>query len=460
MNKQFANSALYGGNPPQGSSTDPLIINVCLSGNISKKSFNRHVPGNLQEITEDAARVIEAGASILHIHAYDADGVPDWRPESFARIFETIRTDYPEVVLVATTSGRLHQDFEKRAAVLDLDNKAKPDMASLTLGSLNFPEQASLNAPDMVKRLCQRMRENGIMPELEAFDMGMINYAFYLQRKGLLPLQCYINLLLGSLGSVPGRVLDLASLVRELPQGWTWAAAGVGQYQLPMNTAAITMGGNVRVGLEDNPFYDYKKRQPASNGELVKRLVRISSELGRAIATPAETRQRLKLGNADNWAANWAATRAVIGKMQPQHMAAAMALLGKWNMAPTAANSAVPDPERDKLDVEHSFIALLDNQLVGVASYILLGDGRAETASLAVDPEYLGCSIGYELQLARLADMRSKGIKHLRTESDRPEVIHWYINKFGYRITGKNPKKHAFGHPGYDYWTILEMELS
>ena len=460
MNKQFANGALYGGNPPQGTSTESLIINVCLSGNITNKSINPHVPGNLQEITENAAQVIEAGASILHIHAYDADGTPGWRPESFGRIFETIRTDYPEVVLVATTSGRLHKDFEKRAAVLDLDNKAKPDMASLTLGSLNFPEQASLNAPDMVQQLCQRMREKGIMPELEAFDMGMINYAFYLQRKGLLPLQCYINLLLGSLGSVPGRVLDLAHLVREIPKGWTWAAAGVGQYQLPMNTAAITMGGNVRVGLEDNPFYDYRKRQPASNVELVKRLVRISTELGRPIAAPAETRKRLKLANAHTCADNWAATRSVICKMQQQHMDAVMELLGKWNMAPKKASDTVPNPERDNLDIDNTFIALLDGQLVGVASYILLGGRRAETASLAVDPEFLGCGIGYELHMARLAEMRSKGIVHLRTETDRPEVIHWYINKFGYRVTGKNPKKHAFGHPEYDYWTVLELDLS
>ena len=312
MNKQLASSALYGGNPPQGTSTESLIINVCLSGNVTNKSINPRVPGSLQEITDNAAQVIEAGASILHIHAYEADGTPSWRPESFARIFETIRTDHPEAVLVATTSGRLHKEFEKRAAVLDLDNDAKPDMASLTLGSLNFPEQASLNEPEMVQQLCRRMRDNGIMPELEAFDMGMINYAFYLQRKGLLPLRCYINLLLGSLGSVPGRVLDLAHLVREIPQGWTWAAAGIGQYQLPMNTAAITMGGNVRVGLEDNPFYDYKRRQPASNLELVKRLVRISTELGRDIATPAETRKRLKLGDPDNWDA----TRSV----QVQHL--------------------------------------------------------------------------------------------------------------------------------------------
>jgi len=455
MNKQFSNSALYGGNPTQGISNESLIINVCLSGNISNKSINPHVPGNLQEITDNAAQVIEAGASMLHIHAYDADGKPDWRPESFGRIFESIRADYPEAVLVATTSGRLHKDFDRRAAVLDLDGKAKPDMASLTLGSLNFPEQASLNEPDMVQQLCRRMHERGIIPELEAFDMGMINYAFYLQRKGILPLQCYINLLLGSLGSVPGRVLDLAHLVRELPRGWEWAAAGVGRYQLTMNAAAITMGGNVRVGLEDNPFYDYTTRQPASNVALVERLVRISTELGRPIATPGETRKRLKLGDT----ANWAATNPVISKMQQQHTEAVMQLLGKWNMAPVKSSKDIPDPERDKLNTENTFIAILDGELVGVASYILLDDSHAETASLAVDPEYLGCGIGYQLHMARLDEMRGKGIKHIRTETDRPEVIHWYINKFGYRITGKNPKKHAFGHSGYDHWTILEIDL-
>ena len=456
MNKQSTHGTLYGGNPPQGICTESVIINVCLSGNVTNKSINPHVPCSIHEITENAAQVIEAGASILHIHAYDTDGMPTWNPEIYGRIFETIRADYPEVILVATTSGRLHQDIEKRSAVLDLDGKAKPDMASLTLGSLNFPEQASLNAPDMVQQLCLRMREKGIMPELEAFDLGMINYAFYLQRKGLLPLRCYMNLLLGSLGSVPGRLLDLAQLVSEIPQDWVWAGAGIGRYQLPMNTAAITMGGNVRVGLEDNPFYNYTDRQPASNVELVKRLVRISTELGRPIATPAETRSRLKLGDAENWAA----TRVVIRKMQPQDMNAVMAILGKWNMVPTEASKTVPNPERSDLNIDNTFVALRQGKLVGVASYILLGDDRAETASLAVDPQYLGCGIGYELQLARLEEMRSKGIKHLQTESDRPEVIHWYINKFGYRITGKNPKKHDFGLADCNYWTILELDLS
>jgi len=151
--------------------------------------------------------------------------------------------------------------------------------------------------------------------------------------------------------------------------------------------------------------------------------------------------------------------KLVIRKMQPQHLNEAMQLLTKWNMAPKKASLAIPDPERSTLDINNSFIALLNGQLVGVASYILLDDKHAETASLAVNPDYLGYGIGYQLQMARLEEMRSKGIKHLRTESDRPEVIQWYISKFGYEITGKNPKKHDFGHADFDHWTVLELEL-
>jgi uncharacterized protein (DUF849 family)/N-acetylglutamate synthase-like GNAT family acetyltransferase len=456
MNKQPSHNALYGGNPPLGINQEPLIINVCLSGNITNRDINRHVPGSVQEITDSAAAVIEAGASMLHVHAYDADGTPTWRPETFGRIFEAVRRDYPEVVLVATTSGRLHGEFEKRSAVLELDGNAKPDMASLTLGSLNFPKQASLNEPELVQRLCQKMRERGIMPELEAFDLGMLNYAFYLQRKGLLPLYCYINLLLGSLGTVPGRMLDLANLVREIPQGWTWAAAGIGRYQLPINVSAITMGGNVRVGLEDNPFYDYAERQPARNEQLVSRLVRIAGELGRDLASPKQARRRLRIDTLGDWEA----TQAVIRKMRPGDMEQVMAILSKWNMAPIQADANNPSPERDRIEIDNTFVAELQGNIVGTSGYYVLDETHAETASLAVDPEFLGCGIGHQLQQVRLEEMRERGIRHLRTESDRPEVIHWYLSKFGYRITGKNRKKHQFGDPNRDHWTVLELDLT
>lgn len=455
MNERPGNGALYGGNPPGASNTDPLIINVCLSGNVATKAVNPHLPVSVNEIVESGLAAVEAGATMLHVHAYEADGSPTWRPDIFGRILQGIRHHCPAAVLVATTSGRLHGEIEKRAAVLGLDGDAKPDMASLTLGSLNFPNQASVNAPDTLRRLCLLMREKGILPELEAFDLGMLNYAFYLQRKGLLPLDCYVNLMLGSLGAVPGRVLDLANLAREVPLGWTWAAAGIGRYQLPVNTAAMLMGGHVRVGLEDNPYYDYASREPASNAQLVRRIVRLAGELGRPIASCHETRARLQLGQRENWTA----TQAVIRKLRPDDIAAATQLLGQWNMAPIQASAEVPMPERDRLEADNTFVATLRGRVVGVASYLHPGGKWAETASLAVDPEYLGCGIGFQLQQVRLAEMRAKGIEQVRTESDRPEVIRWYVDKFGYRITGQQPKKHAFGRADCDHWTILELDL-
>ncbi|MDD3448232.1 MAG: 3-keto-5-aminohexanoate cleavage protein [Gammaproteobacteria bacterium] len=285
-------NALYG-----GEGMPPLVINCCLTGIVPTKSVNPHVPVSVEEIVEDACRVAEAGASMLHVHARDAGGVHTWRPEPYARIFSAIRRHHPDVILVATTSGRSVPSLECRAAVLELEGEARPDMASLTLGSLNFPRTASCNDPETIQGLARCMVERGIRPELEVFEPGMLNYAFYLLRKGLLRAPCYVNFLLGSLGAMAGRVADLAHLVRDVPADWTWAAAGIGRYQLPINTAAIVMGGHVRVGLEDNLFLDAGKREPASNVALVERVVRISGELERPIATPAQARRLIGLAD-------------------------------------------------------------------------------------------------------------------------------------------------------------------
>ncbi len=455
MNHSASHGALYGGMPPQGIATDPLIINACLTGNVSTKETSPHLPVSVEEIVEDAAAVLEAGASMLHIHARAADGSPAWQPDIYGRIFEGIRRHYPEAILVATTSGRLHDTLEKRAAVLELDGSAKPDMASLTLGSLNFPDQASINAPHNIQALCTLMRKQGIMPELEVFDPGMLNYGFYLQRKGFLPYACYVNLLLGSLGSVPGRVLDLANLVREIPRDWVWAAAGIGRYQLAMNTAALLMGGHVRVGLEDNRFYDPASCAAATNRGLVERIVRLAREFGRPISSCGETHAKLRLGQPENWHA----TQVLIRKMQSEDMATAIALLAQWNMAPVQASTFIPQPERDHLELENTFVAILQGKLVGVASWLRINATSAETASLAVDREFIGCGIGQKLQEARIAEMRSKGIVQVRTEADRPDIIRWYMDKFGYRIVGTNKKKHAFSLVEQDCWTVLELEL-
>jgi 3-keto-5-aminohexanoate cleavage enzyme len=455
MYSETAFMALYEGVAPSGIASDPMIINACLTGNVLGRESSPHLPVSTQQIVEDGLQAVANGASMLHIHARDAEGRPEWRPEGYAPIFEGIRRHDRDVVLIATTTGREHGSIERRAAVLDLDGAAKPDMASLTLGSFNFPATASVNAPEAVQALALRMRERNIMPELEVFDLGMLNYGFYLRRKGLLPRDCYVNLLLGSLGAVPGRVLDLANLVREIPATWLWAAAGIGRYQLAMNVAAVIMGGNVRVGLEDSPFMDFEGMRPASNGELVARISRIARELGRPVSTPAQTRRRLRIGGQENWRA----TQVLIRPMAEADLPDVLALLAKWNMEPKSETQTGVRPERDHIEIGNTFVATLQGRLVGVASFLVIDRERVETASLAVDPELLGCGIGHRLQKARLDEMRARGFRHVRTEVDRPNVIRWYMEKFGYRKSGTIPKRHAFGDPKRTEWTLLELDL-
>lgn len=145
--------------------------------------------------------------------------------------------------------------------------------------------------------------------------------------------------------------------------------------------------------------------------------------------------------------------------MRADDEAGVMKILAQWNMAPRPPSADEPDPERSAILVENTFVALVDDTLVGVGSYILNGDGCAETASLAVDPGWRGAGVGERLQSARCAEMKALGVHTLRTESDRPDVIAWYIRKFGYCAVGRNRKKHAFGLDSETHWTILELDL-
>jgi len=149
----------------------------------------------------------------------------------------------------------------------------------------------------------------------------------------------------------------------------------------------------------------------------------------------------------------------VIRPMSESDREAAMELLESWNMAPRPPTADVPHPERATLRVENSFVALEDDRLVGVCSFIPLEKTRVETASLAVDPALRGKGVGFRLQQARLEEMRARGFKHVRTETDRPETVRWYVEKFGYRVVGRNPKKHPFSLPTVNHWTVLELDL-
>jgi 3-keto-5-aminohexanoate cleavage enzyme len=272
-----------------------LIINAALTGNVPTKAQNPYVPVSPDEIVEDCERCVAAGASVVHLHARDADGRPTYRAEVYAEILAGVRERCPDVIVCVTTSGRVHREFEQRAEALDLDGELKPDLASLTLGSLNFPTQASVNEPDTIVRLAERMYERGIVPELEIFDFGMVDYAKFLIERGVLRPPYYFNLLLGSLGTLSATPFNLAALVQSLPDGAIWSAAGIGRFQFFVNTLAVTMGGHVRVGIEDSLYLDADKQRLASNVALVERIAHVATAVERSVATPPEARETIGL---------------------------------------------------------------------------------------------------------------------------------------------------------------------
>ncbi|CAG0932775.1 MAG: hypothetical protein EFKGCFLK_01152 [Rhodocyclaceae bacterium] len=149
-----------------------------------------------------------------------------------------------------------------------------------------------------------------------------------------------------------------------------------------------------------------------------------------------------------------------IRKMRDEDLPACAAILETWNMAPRPPSGDVPEPERTGIEVANGFVAESEGRIVGTCSYIVRSADLAETASLAVDPACKGGGVGHLLQQARLDEMRARGIKTVRTETDRPETIRWYVGRFGYRIVGTNPKKHAFSLTDVDYWTVLELDLA
>jgi 3-keto-5-aminohexanoate cleavage enzyme len=275
----------------------PLVINAALTGMIPTKEENPYVPITPEEIIEDAVKCFKAGASVLHLHARDANCEPTYKLDVYERVIPKIRKECPGVIICITTSGRKFTTFDCRGLVLNLEGECKPEMATLTLGSMNFPKSASVNAPDMIVQLAKTMAEKGIRPELEVFEVGMINYADYLEKKGILTGPHYFNLFLGSLGTMPGRLKDLDYFIDTLPANSIWSATGIGKFQLPLTIASIIKGGHVRVGLEDNIYFDADRKVLASNEMLVKRLVDFCGGMGRKVAGAKEAREIIGLNS-------------------------------------------------------------------------------------------------------------------------------------------------------------------
>ena len=231
------------------------------------KEMTPHVPISVQEIIEQTHEAYEVGITIAHLHARDAFGVADWRPETYQAIFEGVRKHCPDLVICGSTSGRNFPEFEKRSAVIEL----KPDMCSLTLSSLNFLKQASVNAPNTIVQLAEKMAAFGVVPELECFDLGMINYGHYLINKGIITGPFYWNLLFGNIAGFQANYNQMGAAVKEIPEDHYVALAGIGADQLPVNAAAIAMGYGVRVGIEDNIWWDAGRTRHCTNIELIKR---------------------------------------------------------------------------------------------------------------------------------------------------------------------------------------------
>lgn len=272
-----------------------LIINLCPTGMVPRKKDNPYLPVSPVEIAADVRRCYELGVSMVHLHARDEQEDPTWSPERFEEIIGEIKVISEQLIIVVTTSGRNWTELEKRSAALEIKGPNRPDMGSLTLGSMNFPRQASVNPPQIIQGLARKMQENHITPELEVFEVGMVNYAHYLIDKGLLQPPYYFNLLLGALGTMELSAANVGLMISALPPDATWALAGIGRFQTAANTMAIALGGHVRVGLEDNPYFDWTKRSHASNPQLVERILRISRELGRDPASPEEARKIIGL---------------------------------------------------------------------------------------------------------------------------------------------------------------------
>lgn len=276
----------------------PLIVNLAPTGMVPTRAQSPFVPLTPMEIADDVARCVAHGVSMVHLHARDADGVPTEELSIYAEIIGAIRARAPDTVIVTTTSGRLVADVERRAATLYLEGGLKPDMASLTLGSMNFARDASVNAPATITRLAQIMQERGIKPELEVFDLGMVNIAHMLIDKGLIQAPYYFNILLGNPGTAQATLLHLAAIVGSLPPDSVWSLGGIGRFQTQSNALGVVMGHGVRVGLEDNLWFDDERTQPADNLRLVQRVAAQAAALGRPLASADQARGMLGLGVA------------------------------------------------------------------------------------------------------------------------------------------------------------------
>ena len=273
-----------------------LIVNFAPTGMIPTKAMTPHVPVSVQEIIEDVHEAYEIGITMVHLHARDAaTGEPTYKAEVHEQIIAGIRKFAADLVIGVSLSGRNFQEVAKRAEPLQLEGNVKPDMGSLTLSSLNFNKEASMNAPGIIQALATEMKSRHIMPELEAFDIGMLNYAKYLERKELIAAPHYVNLIVGNVACAQTDLLHVGLMIQDLPLNSVWSMGGVGDVHALATSLAIVIGGGVRVGIEDTIWYDTERTKLARNADLVHRVKRLAEVHNRKVMPPNQLRELLHL---------------------------------------------------------------------------------------------------------------------------------------------------------------------
>jgi 3-keto-5-aminohexanoate cleavage enzyme len=268
---------------------EPVIITVAAIGAELTRDDQPHLPLSSAEIAADAVECREAGASIYHLHVRDERGSPTMDVATFRAARDAI-ADATDLIVQFTSGGAVSDSEDARLAPLQL----RPEMATLTTGSVNFGDEVFLNPMPLVRRFYERMRSLSILPEFEIFDSGMLAGAERLLNDSGSDHHRHYDFVLGVPGGMPGWRDALAFLTAKLPEGATWTATGIGRHHLPVTTEALERGGHVRTGFEDVRFFE-PGRLATSNGELIRRVARLAKEMGRTLATPETARTLLEL---------------------------------------------------------------------------------------------------------------------------------------------------------------------
>lgn len=268
---------------------EKLIITACITGAEVTREQQPNLPLTTDEIAEAAYQCYLAGASMIHVHARDAEGNPTQDYATYKEIKEKTKAKC-NIIFQPSTGGATWHTPEQRMQPIELN----PEMATLSMGTCNFGDDVFMNTEENIRIFVKRMNELGVKPELECFEKGMVDTAVRMSKKGLIKTPMHFDFVLGVPGAMGGELRDLLYMIDSIPTGSTWTVAGVGRYQLPLNIAAIMLGGHARTGFEDNIYY--KKGEIAtSNAQLVERIARLSREMGREVATPDEARVILGL---------------------------------------------------------------------------------------------------------------------------------------------------------------------